>query len=150
MNKILLIALSLVFAAASCNIQKLPYHDGTVEVAGEKISIELAETQQKRTLGLSGRESLKENQGMLFVFEQPFKAGFWMKDMLFPLDMVWIRDNRIVDISTNALPEPGKSDYELTIYSPKTEIDSVLELNAGWAKQNNLSVGDEVKIKLEK
>lgn len=140
---------AIMFLAASCNVPIASvYGDGTVELARKKINIQVADEPLERQLGLSGRESLGSSEGMLFSFDMPQSAGFWMKDMLFPIDIIWIRDGQVVDLSLNAQPEPGKMDTQLKIYRPKSQIDTVLELQAGWVTKNNLSIGDEVKIRL--
>ena len=108
------------------------------------IKIELAYSDKDKFKGLGGREFLEPNQGMLFVYEYENKPGFVMRDMNFPLDFIWIKNNRVVDISKNIPIEPNKRD--LTVYYPKTNINYVLEVNAGYADKNNIRVGDLVDI----
>jgi hypothetical protein len=67
-----------------------------------------------------------------------------MKDMKFPIDIIWISGDEVVGIDENAEPEPGKPLSDLKIYYPPREIDSVLEVNAGTAEKYNLKVGDTV------
>jgi uncharacterized protein len=105
--------------------------------------IEIADTESKRQQGLSGRNNLAENKGMLFVFEQPAKYGFWMKDMNFSLDFIWIKDNQIVDLSEN-IPPPG--DKFMPKVDPKQNVNKVLEINSGQIKKCRINIGDEVKI----
>lgn len=133
---------TLVFLAAACN------RGPRVELAGQTVRVEVADEPHEHYLGLGGRESLATNEGMLFVFDQPKAATFWMKDMFIPIDIVWIKDDQVVNISANALPEPGVEASQLRLYSSGAEVDSVLELPAGWAEKNNLKVGDEVKVYL--
>jgi uncharacterized membrane protein (UPF0127 family) len=116
-----------------------------VEIAGVKLKVDLALTPPEQEQGLSGRTELKENEGMLFVFGHPDKYLFWMKDMNFPIDMVWIGENlRVVYIKKNALPAsypqsygPGVSDKD-ALY--------VLEVVAGFSDKNNLKEGDRVQF----
>ncbi len=108
--------------------------------------VELAVTPDERNQGLSGHPPLADNEGMLFVFENEAKWVFWMKDMLFPLDMVWI-DSRctVVDVTENApKPEPGQGLGDLPHFSPKTLAQYVLEVNAGTAQRTRISIGDQV------
>src|SRR4030042_2564613 len=65
----------------------------TAQINGQKIFVEIADTPEKRSQGLSGRDNLSQNQGMLFIFNQPAIPSFWMKDMNFPLDFIWINNN---------------------------------------------------------
>jgi hypothetical protein len=117
----------------------------TAEIDDTKVNLELAVTASERAKGLMHRESLGENDGMLFVFEQEGKPGFWMKNTLISLDMIFIdSNNKIVDIMT-AVPcekEPCKS------YTPKAEAKYVLEVNAGFAEKHNIQIGDEVKLNI--
>jgi len=119
-----------------------------ITVNGTKINIFLAQTPEQRSEGLSKTESLKENEGMLFVFDKKdTKPSFWMKNMLFPIDIIWINDKKVIQIDTN-VPVPPKDtpDNKLETYSPTTEIDYVLEVNAGFCKDNNIKLGSKVDL----
>lgn len=105
--------------------------------------IEKAETQEERTLGLMHRTELSKNQGMLFIFEAPLLASFWMKNTLIPLDMIFINEEKkIVFIQKNA--EPCKAD-PCPLYSSPFMASSVLEINANLADQYDIQIGDTVK-----
>lgn len=140
---------ALIFTAASCNRNQVgnQYSDAMVELAGKKINVEIADTNEEKNLGLSGRDSISDDQGMLFTFGEPTtKLVFWMKDMKFAIDVIWIRNDTVIDITRSAMPEPGIADSALTRYRPSGEADSVLELPAGWSDRNNVKIGDQVKI----
>jgi uncharacterized membrane protein (UPF0127 family) len=98
--------------------------------------------------GLGGRESLPDDRGMLFVFPEPGLHAFWMKDMLIPIDIIWISaEGRVADIQT-AQPEPGVPDQQLKLYRPDAEATYVLEVRAGLAADKGVEVGDEAQIEL--
>jgi len=120
----------------------------TITIGGKTIQVQVANTQDERTKGLSGVSNLEKNSGMLFVFDNKnVSPAFWMKDMLIPLDMIWINDNKIVKIDKDiAAPAPGTPDNKLTVYSPGQPIDYVLEVNAGFSNLNGLSVGSSVDL----
>ena len=101
----------------------------TLTVAGTTLPVEVADDALERSRGLSGRASLQSNTGMLFLFEEPQLVSFWMKDMNFALDFLWIRDGVVVDI-TEHVPAPTEDD--LPTYAPNQPVDMVLEVNAGW------------------
>ncbi len=110
--------------------------------------VELAVTPAERNQGLSGHPPLADNEGMLFVFENEAKWTFWMKEMLFPLDMLWI-DARctVVDITENApKPESGQALGDLPRFFPKTLAQYVLEVNAGTAQRTGIAIGDQVSF----
>ena len=112
----------------------------TIFINGAKIEVELADTPQKRTKGLSVRESLGQNEGMLFIFEKSDYYSFWMKDMNFALDIIWIgEDKKIADIIKNAIPES----YPKT-FSPREPAKYVLEVNAGYADEYKIEIGNEI------
>lgn len=116
-----------------------------LKVGNTTVNIEIADTPSKRGRGLSNRVSLPQDSGMLFIFEAPTRPKFWMKELNFPLDFIWIKEGRVVEIMANVPnPVPGTLDSELAIYQPAIEIDQVLEVNAGFIKKNNIMVGDRV------
>ncbi|MBI4708673.1 MAG: DUF192 domain-containing protein [Candidatus Portnoybacteria bacterium] len=112
-------------------------------VGDQKISVEIADTAEKRKKGLSGRDPLTENEGMLFIFDESGIYGFWMKEMKFSLDLIWVDGDKIVDI-TKDVPAPASDSEELKVYNPSQEINKVLEVNAGWAGRHNIKMGDRL------
>ncbi|MFH1745132.1 MAG: DUF192 domain-containing protein [bacterium] len=112
-------------------------------IDNKKIKIEIADDYVEIVNGLSGREYLEKESGMLFVFNDKQIRDFWMKNMRFPLDIIWINDNKIIDISKNLLPE-GENPLN-HYYSPKP-VNYVLEVNGGFCEKNNIKTGDSVKI----
>lgn len=113
-----------------------------VKIRNIIVKSEVSDTPDKRYRGLSGRESLKEGMGMLFIFNEYIKSSFVMRDMKFSIDMIWIRDNNVVDISEN-LPLP-KNNAPLIEYSPKSEVNRVIEVEAGFVNKNQIHIGDKV------
>ncbi|HYE22479.1 MAG TPA: DUF192 domain-containing protein [Verrucomicrobiae bacterium] len=150
-KKIFLALCALVFLAASCNAQPTvisTYNDGKIILANREIKIEVAKTPLEKSRGLSGRNEISEEEGMLFIFEQPSKPSFWMKDMLFDIDIVWINGDTVVDIAKNATFEPNVADANLKLYSPREDADKVLELKSGWVDKFGLKVGDKLIIEI--
>ena len=89
------------------------------------------------------RTSLADNRGMLFIFESPQPIRFWMKNTLIPLDMIFVRDEKVVAIAA-AVP-PCKTET-CPSYGTPSPVDRVIELRGGVAKEIGLKVGDQVKI----
>lgn len=114
-----------------------------VSVKDLKLDAKIVSKASDRKKGLSDTESLPLAQGMLFVFENTGTYSFWMKDMKFAIDIIWLDENKkIVSIANYAYPEPDKKDGELTLYSPSSPAKYVLEINAGLATLNGLQIGD--------
>jgi len=112
-----------------------------VILKGEKFMVEAADTPAERMQGLSGRSVLSVNEGMLFTFDKPDAHGFWMKDMKFPIDIIWISNNEVIYVSSNLNP-----DSYPTIFSPPEPVSQVLEVKAGTAFRLNVVEGDKVFI----
>lgn len=126
-------------------IDKIVRHDVTVLMPKGALEVEVANTKPSRELGLSFRPSMGDDEGMLFVFPVPGRYGFWMKDMLFSLDMVWINENGIVVwIERNVTPESYTSGKKAFIN--QSDASYVLEMNAGLAERFGLYLGSKVKI----
>lgn len=127
---------ALVALVIVCDAYLLPTKTvPTASIHNITIALEIAKTPEEKIKGLSGRVSLPPNHGMIFVYEDKDIPEFWMKDMLFPLDILWIDEGIIVDIHEN-VPPPAKDtpDNQLEFYSPKQPITLVLEVNAGVVK----------------
>lgn len=126
--------------AASSYNQKLA-------IGNKNLKVEIVSTPEKMALGLSGREKMADDEGMLFVFNSRVTPSFWMKDMKFNLDFLWISNGKIIGITKNVFaPLSPTLDKDLPVYTPPAPVDSVLEVNAGWAEKNRIAVGNEVKI----
>lgn len=115
-----------------------------VKINNSTILVDIADESNEISRGLGGRKSMLPNEGMLFVFDAPGTPSFWMKDMLFSLDFVWIAENgRIVAIT----PSIGIDSYPIT-FTPPEPIKFVLEVNAGISASRGWQAGDTAEIKL--
>ncbi|MBI1974619.1 MAG: DUF192 domain-containing protein [Candidatus Zambryskibacteria bacterium] len=111
-----------------------------VQISDKIFKVEVADTDAKRVQGLSGRDNLPEDSGMLFVFDKPGAYGFWMKDMKFSLDIAWLGQNKeILWIERAVSPDT----YPQVFYSPRDTL-YVLEIPAGSFEKLGVDIGDEV------
>lgn len=102
------------------------------------LKLELATSSEARERGLSGRDSLAPDTGLLFIFPELALYGFWMKEMNFNIDIIWLNEaGEVVEITKEALPES----YPKAFYPPEP-VKYVLEVNAGYADENNIEIGD--------
>lgn len=139
-----------LYAIFSINPEVIPeeikYANALVTTSsGIQIHVEIADTLWKRRLGLGKRSNLKKNWGMLFVFDKLETHHFWMKDMNFALDIIWLDNHRIVDIIKNV--KPVNSDENPPILKPLAPANFVLEIAAGRANELKLKKGDYLKYK---
>jgi uncharacterized membrane protein (UPF0127 family) len=107
------------------------------------ILLEVAKTPEEQAQGLMFRTELAGDRGMLFEFEEPRIARFWMKNTLIPLDMIFLRQGEIKQIIANV--PPCKAD-PCPVYGPLTEVDQVLELQGGRAKALKLTVNQRLEF----
>lgn len=113
----------------------------SLQINNQEFQVLLADDNQERIQGLSGRSSLANNQAMLFVFDEPGKWGIWMKDMLFSIDIVWLdSEKKVVHIEQNVSPQTYP-----TIFEPTQDSLYVIELNAGTVDMLGLQTGDFVQ-----
>jgi uncharacterized membrane protein (UPF0127 family) len=109
-----------------------------VAIAGQKVKVDAAITKGEKEKGLSGRTGLEKNTGMLFIFDQPGKYPFWMKDMNFSIDIIWLSaDKKVMYIKKDARPESYPE-----AFGPEEDAKYVLEVPAGFSEENNLQRGD--------
>lgn len=153
--KLILLFISSVLVLGGCKQSLQP--SSTLELKDHQIvkakfsnslplSMEVVNTPKSIAQGLSGRDGVGVD-GMMFIFDQPTIPQFWMKEMKFDLDIIWISQQRIVEISRNvSAPISGTPLSELPTYSPKQSIEMVLEVEAGKATEWELAIGDLVVI----
>lgn len=117
-----------------------------IAVGGVPLTVELAYQPADRALGLSYREGLAPGTGMLFVFEEPAPRSFWMRDMQFCIDIIWIENGVIQGAAESVCPDPpGTTDADLRSYVSPVPVTYVLEVPAGWLDAYGLGVGTPVE-----
>ncbi len=168
MSKKTILVICLLFLSVGCAKQNLPATDTPPSSApqynythqlqvGDKIlMVEISTTQAQMQQGLSDRDSLEQGQGMLFDFSAGGGSAsgggnaaipnFWMKDMKFDLDFIWIAGGEIIGITPN-VSHPNTPNDPLPTYRPPAPVNQVLEVSAGWADRNKIKTGDEVRLK---
>jgi len=109
---------------------------------GATIRLEIADSPELRARGLSGREGLNENTGLFFIFDEPGWHGIWMKEMNFPIDIVWLDEElKIINSSRSVSPDT----YPQVFY-PSSPALYVLEVNAGFLGKNRIKDGETVQL----
>lgn len=113
-----------------------------LKVGNTSINVDIADTPALQERGLSGRKALLDNQGMYFIFDHAGIYPFWMKEMNFPIDIIWIDDHMsVTDITKNVLP----SSFPQT-FASKVPVRFVLEVQSGFAARHGVKMGDQVVL----
>ena len=111
-----------------------------IKINDVSIEVEIADTIETRMRGLSYREFLANGRGMFFIFDKPSRYGFWMKDMHFAIDIVWIDERfRVIDIEKSVSPETFPK-----VFYPNEVVKYVLELDAGFSDEHSIDIGKMV------
>lgn len=122
--------------------QSLPI-SATVKIGDQVIQLEVAKTPEQQAMGLMHRSQLAPDRGMLFAFDPARPVSFWMKNVLINLDMVFLRNGKVIAIA-NSVP-PCKAD-PCPMYGPAEAVDQVIELGGGRAQQLGIKPGDRLTI----
>lgn len=149
MKKIFLIfsVLILVIALAFLNHNSPDKKTPQATINNHIFNLETARTEKEKGIGLAKYTNIPQNFGMLFIFEKPGSYSFWMKNMKFPIDIIFIKNNKIIKIFNN-VPTPKSDNEQLSIYTPDQLSDAVLEISAGLSEKYKFKNGDPIKIKL--
>lgn len=137
----------LMFLICGCSASVAAGHQRGARVCIREscAAVEIADDPAARSRGLMYRDRLIPGHGMLFVFEQPGMYAFWMKNMRFPLDLVWIgEDLRVADISENV---PACGEGSCAGIQPRIPVRYVLEVAAGFVKEHGIHIGDTATIR---
>lgn len=126
--------------------------ESSVQFDNEKettFNVFVADGPVERTLGLGGTAKLEGNEGMIFLYDEADTYEFWMKEVNYPLDIIWLNDLEVVDITENVQPEDiATPDSDYRHYAPVVPANAVLEVNAGVVERQDIQIGDTVMIKL--
>jgi uncharacterized membrane protein (UPF0127 family) len=145
MRRVLAVTAACVTLLGCGNDNEQSAPRAVVEVGGVSVTAEVADDEASRTRGLSGRDRLDPDAGMLFLLPGD-SPSFWMKGMRFPIDIVWIKGGRVVDVTAGVQPPAGTNEA-LATYSPRRAANRALEVNAGWAARHNVEPGDGVRVR---
>lgn len=119
----------------------------TMKIGDKSISVEIADSPEEHEKGLSDRENLAHDRGLLFVMPKDGGAIFVMRRMKFPIDILWIDDNKVIGFTENLLPpQEGTSEDKLIQYKSPAPVDYVLEVNSGFVKENKLAPNTLVEL----
>jgi hypothetical protein len=133
-----------LIAALACEAEPAAAPVPSITIRDQTVRLEITRTPAEQARGLGGRDELAWGDGMLFVYQEPRFAGFWMKDMRFDIDIVWIREGRIIDVSHRVKHSPEGPGPTIR---PRELVDTVLEVPAGFAQAYGWRIGDRVELR---
>lgn len=148
---IIFIVLLLIYLSTKLfNLKSSSPKTLTQNIKNQTFTLEIADNPFMLAKGLSGRQSLCANCGMVFIFQGESIRSFWMKNTLIPIDMIFLNQaGKITDIYT-VYPEPGKSDSQLTIYQSTQAATYVIELNSGTSEKLGLKKDDILNLNINR
>jgi uncharacterized protein len=123
------------------------YHQAKVDIDGFEILADVAYTDEQLEKGLSIKDNLNEDEGMLFIFQNEGQHNFWMNKMKFPIDILWLdAAGKVVHIESNL--QPCTSKPSCTVYEPQKKSLYVLETVAGFAEKHQVEIGTDIDFEL--
>lgn len=146
-NKFLKLFFIFLFVAGCNSSVSSSEETRTIELGGETIQVEIADSPKEWELGLSYRDTLTENHGMLFVFPNESKRVFWMRGCNFNIDLAYIESDGTISEIVTMEKEPLDTplDSLKTYPSQSTAIRYALEMIGGWFEENNVSAGTKIE-----
>ena len=142
---LIIIVVGIVIILIFLYFKKSPTKYTNVKVGDTTVKAEIADTTLKQIRGLMFRKNLPEDQGMLFDFNQDGFHGIWMMNMSFPIDIIWIdNEKKVVDIVRDVQP----CRISCSTYRPKEKARYVLEVNANFTEKHGVNIGSELKFNL--
>lgn len=148
-SSIIVISGVMIFIPQNSKAPSLSNSNPSVTIGETSFEVIVADTAVEQVKGLGGKASLDSNQGMYFPQDGTQNPTFWMKDMLIPIDIIWIKDSQVVGIETNVPPPAAEQhDGNLPRYqSPVDFPDAVLEIGANRAQEFGIQVNDPVQFR---
>ncbi len=150
------VAVAIIISATVLTIQRsimqtndtsppaLPVETARLQVGSHTITAVIARSLEEQKQGLSGQPHMAADVGMLFVYDTPRVQNFWMVDMRFPLDIIWINQGKIIGVAEQ-VPPPQENEPIARVSSGQP-ADMVLEVNGGFFAAHQLQIGDAVTI----
>jgi uncharacterized membrane protein (UPF0127 family) len=148
-KKILMAIVMVVLNSSYCFSNDMRFRDGQiidVEINSVRLKLVAAVSDSAKAKGLSDTKEVPYD-GMIFIFDKAQNLAFWMKDMNYYIDIVWLSNGRVAGITENIPPPSAAQKYALVKYYSPQDADVVIELSSGRAKQLNIKMSDMIYYK---
>lgn len=140
----IIVAVTILLLSLGGLVYSNQSHGPVVIVDGQEFKAQVSDDPAERRQGLSGQDALENDEAMIFIFDEPGMHGFWMKDMKFSIDIIWIDENlRVVHIEENVSPSTYPESY-----FPSVDAKYVLEIYTGQAAAQGIGLGDGVELNI--
>ncbi len=136
--------LAVIGVGAALSNRCPDFNQATLLIDQKPWSVAVARTSSQQAHGLAGCQAIPEGHGLYFPFKPPAPVSFWMKDMVIPIDIIWLADGKVVGIVENVPPPRNLKGAKLPFYQPPVPVDGVLEIGAGEAKGNRIGIGTKI------
>lgn len=145
---LILVVAAVFFVNFAVSNWSLPFFapKSSVTIDGQTFHVKVATTEAEKEMGLSTTKSLPQDQGMIFVFNKADYYAFWMRNMHYPLDIIYIANKKIVSIASDV--KNPNNNQPLPVYHPSSPADTVLEINGGLSQKYGFKDGDSVSTSL--
>jgi uncharacterized membrane protein (UPF0127 family) len=141
-----IVFLCFFIASIALLIFRPTHKTAVVQIGEKKVYVQIAKTLAQQRRGLGGREDLGEFGGMIFPIIPERRQGMVMRDMKFPIDIIWVLDGYIVDIAPNVSVSTTTAEGDLITYFPRKEANAVIEVPAGFVDVYGIEIGDRVSV----
>lgn len=141
---IIVVAFAISFIVLQLFANRFP--TAVIQIGDKKVYVQVANTIGRQYTGLGGREQLLPYGGMVFPYAPARRVAIVMREMQFPIDIIWVYEGNVIDIAPNVQPEPNVPEERLTIYNPRLPADMVIEVQAGFSEQYGITIGDSVQV----
>ena len=146
MKKFVLFAFGIVCIAILIFLLKSFSKRGpTATIKNHTFVIDVATTSEQKEIGLAKYAAIEQDKGMYFPFDHSDYYGFWMKNMKFPIDIIFLQNKKIVTIFSDVKPQKN---YAVYVYKPTRPANAVLEITAGLSKKYGFTLGDTLNLQL--
>ena len=145
--KLLVSLLIVIVLILSLGLFKKNHNSKILTIGGKiEVGVKVARKPAELAQGYSNHSPISDHEGMLFIMPNTALHTFWMKNMLFDLDFIYINNNKVVDLIEN-VPCPANYNGQTYIVNPQKAFNKVLEVKSGFVKNNKIKVGDLIELK---
>lgn len=124
------------------------YRSAVIQLGDQTLQVQVPTSLRTQELGLGGRYTMRETEGMYWDLSTTLQPAFWMKGMRFPLDFIWLDGGKVVEVTTDVQPLSGPDQADPPVLRPAEVVDGVIEVVGGFVNRHDVHVGDAVVVEM--